>query len=125
MKKCAAVLSAFVMFAALSLYAFAGSGTNNGTVNGNAYSMSYSCTPTNAYNTISCATAQNVEAKVKPYYRQNGQWQWLCYWYSYYNEPGTVATVSWDSGTDRTIGKMMLQGHVNNVLAYGTQITAD
>ena len=125
MKKFAAVLFAFMLFAALSLYVFAANGYYNGTVNGNSFSMNYSCTSTNAYNSISCATAQNVEAKVKPYYKENGSWHWLCNWYSYYNEPGTIATVSWNAGTGRTIGKTLVDGEVNNVFAYGTELNAD
>lgn len=125
MKKITVLLSVFILFAAMSLSTLAASGTNNGTVNGNSYSMNYSCTSTNAYNSISCATAQNVEARVKPYYKINGEWHWLCDWYAYYNEPGTIATVSWNAGTGRIIGKTMLQGYVNNVFAYGTTINAD
>ena len=125
MKRIAAVLFAFILLSALSLPVFAASGYYNGTVNGNAFSMNFSCSSTNAYCSISCATAHCVEAKVKPYYKENGNWQWLCDWYSYYNEPGTIATVSWNAGTGRTIGKTLVDGEVNNLYAYGTPVLAD
>ena len=125
MKKFAAFFTAFVLFFSLSLYAAAASGTYNGSVNGNSFSMNYSCSSTNAYCSITCPSAHSAEAKVKPYYLENGSWKWLCQWYSYYNEPGTVATVSWNAGTGRVIGKTLVDGEVNNVYAYGTTVLAD
>ena len=102
----------------------ADNGNYNGTVNNKSFSMNYNCTTYNASCTITCSAAQNVESGVKPYYRENGVGQWLSSWYSYNNEPGTVATISWNAGMGRTIKKTRVRGYVDNVYAYGTTINA-